>query len=609
MSSAQQKEVSEDYVWETLDGPTAFRLLQLHGYDARGRIICSLVNTNIDVAPSYTAISYSWGIPKLDQVVICDDNSLAVTSNVYALFSQLIQKDEINKMIWVDAVCIDQSNLTEREQQVRLMKDIFSGALLTIVWLGEPKEPGLVPSMLELGENIIAMTKKVSPRILKSEELEGYGLPTLDHHSWKMLAEFFCLSWFQRVWTTQEYVLAKDVIFMYGQHWKPSSFYVAIIQTFVNNEESYHLEELLRLLVSRPQQSVFWSNNNIERWLGISTRLSLMDLYRSLRKMNADYQNWALRTLIRRSSTTRTTDLRDYIYGLLGILPEYAANHPDVQPDYHQSHEIAYIKLARFVLETEGLATLLSSVGFPRSALTRPSWVPDWSQNRLSSSIHRQAMLSIPSTYGRNEYAPWRLEDAVIPQKLFVRGIILDSIKTIESMLEMTRSRPEMPYSEGCFKFIMNTQALMMTLAQIGESAAALAMRHLTTLCLGPHSDLEDSARFVAPFYDFQNLHVLLDNADLTRQISQRLATINVSDTSWGFFLTENGEIGRASHETKLKDKICFFQGINIPFIVRNVEGSSNEYIILDHCYVDGHMNGKFWDQHDPENAHEICLV
>jgi len=614
---------ASDYVWENIIGPSGFRLLDLHGYNGKAQITCSLTSTDMNSNPKYTAISYFWGAPKLTHTILCDGAALPVTANVHALLNQLLQRDDLNKKIWIDAICIDQNNLNEREQQVRLMKDIFSKASTTLVWLGTPDEPATVSPMLELGDKIIEMTKRVSPRRLKSEDLEACGLPPIDDRSWSTLANFFCLPWFHRVWVTQEYVLAKEVTFLYGRHWKSSDFYVTIIRTFVFNEDSYYLEELLRPLVLRPKQTNFWLNTNTDRWLGISSRLSQMEYFRSIRKLKADYQKWPLRMLLTRSSTSQTTDPRDHIYGVLGILPEDARSHPDLQPNYHPSHEvqITYVKLARFVLETRGLATLLSSTGFPRLTLTKPSWVPDWSQQKLPSTVHRQAMLTVPSKYGRDGYAPWRLDGGSVPQKLIVRGIFFDTIEEIESMIARIETQSATPYHEACISFINDTRALMLKSAHIDELPQALGLRHLKTLCLADPPglvfdagyirtvDLEETAKLVAPIYDFINLKVLLNNPDLLQQIGQHIRRVYVSDTSLGFSLTKNGEIGRVPHEAKVNDKVCFFQGINIPFVIRESEEAVGEYTLIDHCYIDGQMDGKFWEKHCHQEALEICLV
>lgn len=102
--------------------------------------------------------------------------------------------------------------------------------------------------MLELGDRIIEMTKTVSPRRLKSEDLEACGLPPINDQSWSTMAKKVCMPWFHRVWVTQEYVQANEVTFFYGRHWTSSDFYVAITRTLSFGEDSYYLEELLRPL-------------------------------------------------------------------------------------------------------------------------------------------------------------------------------------------------------------------------------------------------------------------------------------------------------------------------------------------------------------------------
>lgn len=611
-----------EYQWKKLPGPRFFRLLQLLGYDDDGSIVFSLEPAEIDASPNYTAISYTWGERILTHKALCDGKQVPVTASVHALCTHLLENHDASKTIWIDAICIDQRNPNERAQQVLLMKDIFSRASLTIVWLGEPDEPSLVPSMIQLGEKIIDMTKRVTPRRLASEDFEKYGLPPIEDLAWKTLAKLFCHPWFERVWIAQEYILARELTFLYGNHWQSHSYYVDICQTLPSNPDSYYLEETLRPLVS-PKQTLnnFYSNNEPGRWLGISQRLSFLESLRTLRALNNGHQQWALRILLRRTSISRTTDLRDHIFGLLGILPEDAANHPDLQPDYPVSHEVVYTKLARYVLEKHGLATLLCSSGFPRFAISKPSWVPDWSQKKLVSVVHRKACQSYPSSYGSDETAPWRLDGNAVPEKLFVRAYIFGTIKIIESMLEWARKKPSAPYPESQSQFVWNTMLLMADSAHAGESTAALALRHLSTLCQADPpglaydagyvrvDELGNISQIVAPLYDFKDLQPLIDDPELQRQIGQHLWRINVSEPSRGFCRTNNGEIGRVPHEAVVNDTVCFFQGIDIPFVVRESTGGSSEYTLIDHCYIDGQMDGKFWQAHRTEETKEICLV
>lgn len=316
------------------------------------------------------------------------------------------------------------------------MRDIFSKAEHTIVYLGEPEDPKEVPAMFDLGQKVIDMTRKVRPKKLSEDDLVEIGRPSISHASWKLLANAFCLPYWGRVWIVQELVLAHDVMVLYGDCWKELNFWVAINRTFSNNDDSYHLEELMRPLVAQPSQvGSFWNNDATDRWLGISHKLSMMDYYRTMRQKNINFQKWALQMVTRRSTATEATDPRDYIFGMLGILPEEAVAHQYLQPDYNASCETAFTNLARFMLESQGLPSLLTSVGFPRQAISRPSWVPDWSTQKLPTTVHRQAMLSIPHQYGRDEDAPWHLEPCNNPRRLYVQGVFLDSIAQIESIL------------------------------------------------------------------------------------------------------------------------------------------------------------------------------
>ncbi|KAH9220635.1 heterokaryon incompatibility protein-domain-containing protein, partial [Leptodontidium sp. 2 PMI_412] len=63
-------------------------------------------------------------------------NLLAVTENPRDALGQLATSGNIDKSVWIDAVCIDQSNSDEKGIQVALISEIYSRASQAIVWLG-----------------------------------------------------------------------------------------------------------------------------------------------------------------------------------------------------------------------------------------------------------------------------------------------------------------------------------------------------------------------------------------------------------------------------------------------------------------------------------------
>jgi inactivated superfamily I helicase len=84
----------------------------------------------------YDALSYAWGAPKKSYSIWFNNHELSITANCHAALLQL-RDCFVERILWVDAICIDQSNVTERGKQVQLMAEVYCKARQVIVWLGE----------------------------------------------------------------------------------------------------------------------------------------------------------------------------------------------------------------------------------------------------------------------------------------------------------------------------------------------------------------------------------------------------------------------------------------------------------------------------------------
>jgi hypothetical protein len=84
----------------------------------------------------FEALSYTWGGEKRPCSITIKDQSLDVTANLYTALLHLRDRS-LERILWIDAICIDQNNLEERCQQVQLMAMIYSKAHSVLVWLGE----------------------------------------------------------------------------------------------------------------------------------------------------------------------------------------------------------------------------------------------------------------------------------------------------------------------------------------------------------------------------------------------------------------------------------------------------------------------------------------
>ncbi|KAL5324630.1 hypothetical protein ACEPPN_009176 [Leptodophora sp. 'Broadleaf-Isolate-01'] len=100
-------------------------------------IHCQIFHSTLDQAPIYKALSYTWGSPDDPQLLIkLNQQTFSVRENLWRALQQLhAQSDPI--VIWIDAVCINQTDETERNEQVTKMKTIYEKAEEVVVWLGQ----------------------------------------------------------------------------------------------------------------------------------------------------------------------------------------------------------------------------------------------------------------------------------------------------------------------------------------------------------------------------------------------------------------------------------------------------------------------------------------
>lgn len=110
---------------------------------ADSEIALTLANVSLDeVKVTYDAISYMWGSQQPLHQVIVDGQSLALRGNIYAFLRHCTRSDLQVTHLWIDSVCIDQDNTSDKNAQVGLMGKIFGKAKRVFIWLGEPSETG-----------------------------------------------------------------------------------------------------------------------------------------------------------------------------------------------------------------------------------------------------------------------------------------------------------------------------------------------------------------------------------------------------------------------------------------------------------------------------------
>lgn len=88
-------------------------------------IECTLGSVCLQENPTYTALSYAWGDPTVTASVAVNGVECQVTTNLEAALRHI--RDDVDHIVlWVDAICINQNNMLERNHQVQLMRQIYS---------------------------------------------------------------------------------------------------------------------------------------------------------------------------------------------------------------------------------------------------------------------------------------------------------------------------------------------------------------------------------------------------------------------------------------------------------------------------------------------------
>jgi hypothetical protein len=134
----------------------------------------------------YEALSYTWGsLGKIRSISINKQN-VPITVNLHAALSSL-RDHSLERIIWVDAICIDQNNLEEKGRQVQLMAKIYSQATRVLVWLGETADDSD-----KALEGICVAAEKESTDSLNDKTVQQAILVLLQR------------PWFRRIWVREE---------------------------------------------------------------------------------------------------------------------------------------------------------------------------------------------------------------------------------------------------------------------------------------------------------------------------------------------------------------------------------------------------------------------
>ena len=368
-------------LYRTLDSDNyEVRLLKLHPdyLDGGGPLGFSLEYASLINPPEYIGLSYCWGDAKKSSEAMIDVGersffNVKVTSNLGQALRGL--RPKIGKTrLWVDALCINQEDLTERSQQVRLMRQIYSRAKEVISWVPcDTWNPygfgGYSRSKGDAIESLIKnkfVGKGTKTRLLpfeKQGEKTGNGRV---RDGWEVIHDFFSEPYWTRVWVIQEIAVNPNAKVLCGEFEIPWDDVVAALMTWKKNPDMAPLHQ--RAFLKAVHLAEFR-----DRFSSKMEPICLLDAMR-----------WSYQTM--------ATDPRDKIFGLLGLCHDSDTFVPI--PNYKQPLEDIITDVSKRMMSLTRSLDLMCFKGTSLSEVSSnnlPSWTPNW-MNLWSGSFHSMTM-------------------------------------------------------------------------------------------------------------------------------------------------------------------------------------------------------------------------
>jgi hypothetical protein len=144
-SETSSRPSREPYIYEPLDHATdSIRLIELYPDPPDTLVRCTMRQVRLSEA-QYTCLSYTWQPSHPQHLIEVNGRSLSIGENLHNFllahrnYQRLepTQTDEVKcHALWVDALCIQQSNTLEKNHQVRQMGKVYENAVSVLVWLG-----------------------------------------------------------------------------------------------------------------------------------------------------------------------------------------------------------------------------------------------------------------------------------------------------------------------------------------------------------------------------------------------------------------------------------------------------------------------------------------
>ncbi|KXJ85445.1 heterokaryon incompatibility protein-domain-containing protein [Microdochium bolleyi] len=544
--------------------------------------------------PEYTALSYVWGTEVDPGRITVSQGALTgalhVTRNLEVALRNLRKPSEA-RVLWIDAICINQDDIHEKSRQVAFMAEVYKHAQPVLVWLGAQEDDGEfgLEALHYWGSRVHLNWDKgefeVSPTALDSNSPDQacFTSPQRSKETAKVsrreqqaVYRLINREWWRRLWIRQEVTTRACVKVRCGDSVE-FDFKVVMTGMAVAAHVGYKLSLREGIRFARLKQM-------------------LITLTATTISSAGSYGFGSLRHALRE---VRWREPVDAIYAMLDLVPD-SDKALGIIPDYTKTTAAVFTEVVVKMLDVNKDATFLTSCNLSsRSIPDLPSWVPDW-----SSQIET---IPVESEWASARIAPhFHLEDC--------DTLALAAIRKGE-VSDVWPSPPD--FGHNVVAHIL--RILPLDLSQLYVDGRNLCSAYAEAFAAGLVSErYKNSDRYAPRAFGEQFLQCLANNRNLAAvllhcpepwqtRFNKYLADVLKGHQGRSFIATREGYIGLASMVAQPGDIVFVILGCDSPMLLRptlvlNMKRNTQspvtvvyelKWLVVGDCYVPGLKNGE----------------
>lgn len=327
--------------------------------------ICRLEMVPLDASSiDFDAISYCWGNPEKSKTIICEGKQLSIPGDLHDMLRHLYEPR--CRKIWIDAICINQSNDREKAGQVRIMDRVYKTASNVLVWLGLSADNSDL--VFDHASAVVEGFASISDRFVDENQLPSFHLPGVTDPLWHAIGDLVGRRWFTRLWVIQEVVLASNVIVVCG-----------------SKRITWSLLGKLASEITRVGLCATARGNRVtnpHRSDGFGAIESINILRKQFKDRMAPPNPFGFLSIIGLGREKDVTEPVDRIYGLLGLADDGVRE--SIKIDYSQEHREkfwkVYVEFGKLWAKLD-YRYLLSTAHSKDRPPELPSWCPNFNSD------------------------------------------------------------------------------------------------------------------------------------------------------------------------------------------------------------------------------------